>query len=123
MKITLCGSARFESEYHQWNKLLGLAGHISYGLMTYPSVEGSKSWYTDDQKETLDLAHLAKIEESDAIVVINIGGYIGESTRREIKWAAMRRKLIYYVETLQPSLCSASMLLETSSLAMQEPIV
>jgi hypothetical protein len=64
MKFTICGSARFESEWHAYNKKLGLAGHISYSLMTFPSVEGDKSWYTDDEKETLDLAHLAKIEKA-----------------------------------------------------------
>lgn len=99
MKFTICGSAKFESAWHEWNKKLGLMGHISYGLMTYPSVEGSKTWYTNEQKETLDLAHLAKIEESDAILVLNVGGYIGESTRREIKWARLRQKKIFWLET------------------------
>jgi hypothetical protein len=98
MKFTICGSARFESEWHSYNKKLGLAGHISYSLMTFPSIEGDKSWYTDDEKETLDLAHLAKIEESDAILVLNVGGYIGDSTKREIKYAHMRDKIVYYLE-------------------------
>lgn len=98
MKFTLCGSARFEREWHEWNKRLGLMGHISYSLTTFPSVEGAQTWYSLDQKEILDLAHLAKIEESDAILVLNIGGYIDESTAREIKWARMRKKLIYFVE-------------------------
>ena len=98
MKFTICGSARFEPEWHEYNKKLGLMGHISYSLMTFPSVEGSKSWYTEEEKEMLDLAHLAKIEESDAILVLNIGGYIGDSTKREIKWAKLRSKPIFYVE-------------------------
>ncbi len=98
MKITLCGSAKFEKEYHEWNKKLGLAGHISYGLMTYPSVEGEKTWYTPEEKEMLDLAHLAKIEESEAIFVLNKDSYVGESTAREIKWARIRSKEIYWLE-------------------------
>ena len=98
MKFTICGSARFEKEYHEWNKKLGLMGHIGYSLMTFPSIEGNKTWYTDEEKELLDLAHLAKIEESDAILVLNVGGYIGDSTRREIRWAEMREKIIYYLE-------------------------
>ena len=96
MIITLCGSARFEKHWHEANKQLGLAGHISFSLMTFPSVEGSKSWYTEDQKWTLDLAHLAKIEESDAVVMLNIDGYLGESSLRELKWARMRNKPIYW---------------------------
>jgi hypothetical protein len=98
MIFTLCGSAKFEPLWHEWNKRLGLMGHISFSLMTFPSVEGSKSWYTDDQKETLDLAHFAKIEQSDAILVLNEGGYIGDSTRREIKWSHLRDKTVYYLE-------------------------
>lgn len=66
--------------------------------MTFPSVEGTKNWYTDDEKETLDLAHLSKIEESDAILVLNKDNYIGESTKREVKWAKMRNKLVFWLE-------------------------
>lgn len=104
MKFTICGSLKFEPLWHEWNKRLGLMGHISYSVMTFPSVEGSKSWYNDDQKETLDLLHFAKIEESDAIFVLNKDGYIGESTRREIKWAVIRDKIIWSLEILDPNI-------------------
>lgn len=96
MKLTLCGSARFEPYWHEANKQLGLAGHICYSLMTFPSVEGSKSWYTEDQKWTLDLAHLAKIEESDGVVMLNIDSYLGESSLRELQWARMRSKQVFW---------------------------
>lgn len=96
MKLTLCGSARFEPYWHEANKQLGLAGHICYSLMTFPSVEGGKSWYTEEQKWTLDLAHLAKIEESDGVVMLNIEQYLGESSLRELEWARMRGKTIFW---------------------------
>ena len=96
MKLTLCGSARFEPYWHEANKQLGLAGHICYSLMTFPSIEGNKTWYTPDQKWTLDLAHLAKIEESDGVVMLNIDGYLGESSLRELQWARMRQKRIFW---------------------------
>lgn len=102
MKFTICGSAKFEREWHEWNKRLGLMGHISYSLMTFPSVEGEKTWYTEEQKELLDLCHLAKIEESDAILVLNVGGYVGESTRREVRWAKLRGKTVYMLELNEP---------------------
>jgi hypothetical protein len=98
MKFTICGSARFEPLWHEWNKRLGLMGHISYSLFTFPSVEGGKDWYTKEQKEHFDLTHLAKIEESDAILVLNKGGYVGESTRREVAWAKMRGKRVFWLE-------------------------
>jgi hypothetical protein len=96
MILTLCGSTRFEKFYHEANKQLGLAGHICFSLMTFPSVEGSKSWYTPEQKWTLDLAHLAKIESSDGVVMLNIEGYLGESSLRELEWARIRGKRIFW---------------------------
>src|SRR5882672_1865473 len=80
MKITLCGSLRFENDFHFWNEKLSFAGHIVYDCSIYPSwKQGNKDWYTADQKTVLDMLHLAKIEESNAIVVLNVDGYIGES--------------------------------------------
>lgn len=94
MKITLCGSARFEQEFHRLAKELTLAGHVLYSLSVFPSFAGAKNWYSEDQKTILDLVHLAKIDESDAVMVIDVDGYIGESTRREIAWAKIRGKKI-----------------------------
>ena len=96
MKLTLCGSLRFEPYWHEANKQLGLAGHICYSVMIFPSIEGDKTWYTPEQKWTLDLAHFAKIEESDGVVMLNIDGYLGESSLRELEWARMRGKLIFW---------------------------
>ncbi len=98
MKLTLCGSLKFEPYWHEANKQLGLAGHICYSVMTFPSIEGAKSWYTDEQKWTLDLAHLAKIEESEGVVMLNIAGYLGESSMRELEWARMRDKKVFWTE-------------------------
>jgi len=100
MILTLCGSARFESAWHEANKQLGLAGHICFSLMTFPSIEGGKSWYTPEQKWALDLAHLAKIEESAGVVMLNIDHYLGESSLRELQWARLRGKRVYW--TLRP---------------------
>jgi len=94
MKITLCGSARFEPSFVAANEALTLAGHVVFSLAVYPSAHGGeKEWYSDYEKTLLDLAHLAKIEESDAIVVVG-DGYIGFSTAREIVWAVQRGKRV-----------------------------
>lgn len=98
MKITICGSSRFESLFHEWNKKIAMAGHIAYSLNTFPSIEGERLWYSPEQKWMLDLTYFAKIEESDAIIVLNKGGYIGESLDREIRWAIIRNKRIYMLE-------------------------
>lgn len=105
MKITLCGSTRFIDAFAEWNRRLTLAGHVVYAL----SMHGRQvadigkpvdlQVVTDKDKVVLDLAHLAKIEESDAILVLNVGGYYGESTTREIAWARMRGKAVYWLES------------------------
>jgi hypothetical protein len=95
--LTLCGSHRFEPYWHEANKQLTLAGHVCFSTSTFPSVEGAKTWYTDDQKRLLDLAHLAKIEHSAAVVMLNIDGYLGESSLRELQWARLRNKEVYWV--------------------------
>ena len=92
MKITLCGSARSEQEFKAANERLSLAGHVVYSLAVYPSDKGGKDWYDREQKEMLDKVHLQKIKASDAIYVIAPGGYIGESTQREIDYAKKHKK-------------------------------
>ena len=102
MKITLCGSARFEKEFHHWSETLTFEGNIVYGLAIYPSSKDGKLWYDGKQKEFLDLIHLAKIEESDAVFVIDVNGYIGESTAREIAWAKIRGKRVLFASKWSP---------------------
>jgi hypothetical protein len=65
--------------------------------MTFPSVEGEKTWYTDDQKWTLDLLHFAKIEDSVGVVMLNVNGYLGESSSRELRWARIRGKRVFWL--------------------------
>jgi hypothetical protein len=99
MIITLCGSARFERLFKAWNEALTLGGHTVFDLSVYPSEKaGVKQWYNDVEKIQLDAAHLAKIAASDAIVVINRYGYIGESTLREVMFAKAAGKKLYFQE-------------------------
>jgi len=61
MRITLCGSAKFEGMFHKWNKDLTLSGHTVYALAVYPSfMEGDKNWYDEKQKSILDQIHFEK---------------------------------------------------------------
>lgn len=101
MIITLCGSAKFESAFHIWNKRLTLDGHTIFSLACFPSIEGRKDWYTAKQKSLLDEAHKRKILASEAIFVIDQQyrsgtPYIGESTKSEIEFAIQNHKRIYY---------------------------
>lgn len=97
MKITICGSLRYEKEIQEWHERLSLAGHTVYSMIALPSQKGGvKDWYTDKEKMVLDLLHLSKIEESDAVFIVTTDNYIGESTNREITWAMIRGKERYY---------------------------
>lgn len=103
MRITLCGSTKFIDAFNAWNARLTLAGHTVYSLGVFGKEAGDQGKdgnleVTERQKMMLDLVHLDKILNSDAIVVINQGGYIGASTRREIAWAALQGREIYYIE-------------------------
>ncbi len=100
MIITLCGSARFERLYHAWNEALTISGHTVFALTAYPSMKnGEREWYTPEVKAALDAAHFRKIDASDAILVLNLHGYIGFSTHREIRHAYSHGKRIYALES------------------------
>lgn len=99
MKITLCGSTKFMEAFGDWNVILTIAGHLIYSVAVSAHNDLEPGRGDDDLvKRRLDLVHLAKIEESDAILVLNVGQYIGASTRREIEWATLRGKPVYYLE-------------------------
>lgn len=100
MIITLIGSARFEPWFKAYNKVLSLAGHTVYGLSSYPSENnGLKEWYTEQDKRTLDWVHKEKIRQSQAVVLLNIFAYTGESTEGEVDLALELGLPIYPVES------------------------
>ena len=80
-------------------KKLTLEGNIviSVGLFGH---SGDDEVWTPGMKEMLDNMHKRKIDMADAIYVINVGGYIGESTRSEIESALKNGKRVYYLEPL-----------------------
>ena len=95
--ITLCGSTRFKDEFLEAQKRLTLEGNvvISVGLFGH---SGDNEVWTEGVKDMLDRQHLAKIDLADEIFVVNVGGYIGDSTRREIAYAEFKGKTIKYME-------------------------
>ena len=95
--ITLCGSTRFKDEFLEVQKRLTLEGNIviSVGLFGH---SGDDEVWTPGTKEMLDNMHKRKIDMADGIFVINVGGYIGESTRSEIDYAIRNGKTVEYLE-------------------------
>ena len=95
--ITLCGSTKFKDEYMKAQKDLTLQGNIviSVGLFGH---SGDDEVWTEGTKEMLDNMHKRKIDMADEIFVINVGGYIGESTKSEIEYAIRNGKRVNYLE-------------------------
>ena len=95
--ITLCGSTRFKEKFLEAQKRLTLAGNIviSVGLFGH---SGDAEVWTEGTKEMLDDMHKRKIDMADEIFVINVGGYIGVSTRSEIEYAERTGKKVVYLE-------------------------
>ena len=78
-------------------KRLTLEGNIviSVGLFGH---SGDDEVWTGNTKEMLDDMHKRKIDMSDEIYVINVGGYIGSSTKSEIEYAKANGITVRYLE-------------------------
>jgi hypothetical protein len=93
--ITLCGSSKFRKAWKYWHAYFTLKGFVVFAICGLENP-------TEEQKQTLDLIYLEKILRSDAIFVLDVGGYIGYSTKREIEWAKLHNKQIYYLSKVSP---------------------
>ncbi len=94
--ITLCGSMKFQKEMQEVAERLTLEGNCVLSAI-YP-VDAARV-YTGEEKELLAKAHLERIRLSDAIFVVNIGNYIGSSTKAEIALAEeLGKEILYYIE-------------------------
>lgn len=98
--ITLCGSTRFKKQFLEAQKQLSLEGYIVLSVGLFGHSGDNEAWMPGI-KEMLDANHLRKIDMSDGIYVINVGDYIGESTKREIEYAFVKGKYIRYLEPLK----------------------
>ncbi len=102
--ITLCGSTRFKDQFMEMQKKLTLEGNIVISVGLFGHSGDSEVWENMDEgtltktKEMLDDIHKRKIDMSDEIFVINVGGYIGDSTRSEIDYALAHGKMVRYLE-------------------------
>ena len=102
--ITLCGSTRFKNEFMEAQKRLTLEGNIVISVGLFGHSGDNEVWENMDEgtltktKEMLDDMHKAKIDMADEIFVINVGGYIGDSTRSEIEYAKKQGKKVTYLE-------------------------
>ncbi len=102
--VTLCGSTRFKDEFMDVQRELTLKGCIVISVGFFGHSKDAELWDKMDEetkvktKTMLDDIHKRKIDMADEIFVINVGGYIGESTRSEIEYAGKIGKKVNYLE-------------------------
>lgn len=93
----LGGSTRFKDAFMEAQKRLTLEGNIVISVGLFGHSGDNEAW-TEGTKEMLDDMHKRKIDIADEIFVINVGGYIGSSTRSEIEYAQTTGKTVRYLE-------------------------
>lgn len=98
--VCLCGSTRFMDAFHAENRRLSLEGKIvlTVEIVTYDGTTDPQR-ADPEQKAMLDDLHLRKIDIARRVHVLNVGGYVGESTAAEIEYARQQGKAITWLET------------------------
>lgn len=98
--ITVCGSLRFIKEMMEIAEKMDLQGNCMLSPV-YPAKSG-KNDYTDEEVVMLNKMHKERIKLSDAILVVNVGNYIGSSTKSEIEFAeSLNKEIIYYTDLIK----------------------
>lgn len=99
--VCLCGSTRFYEAFQEANYKETMAGRIVLSVGFYPhssATHGEGVGHDSAEKVNLDELHLDKIDLADEVLVLNLGGYVGTSTRREVLHAIRRGKAIRWLE-------------------------
>lgn len=104
--VCLCGSTRFYTAFQEANYRETMAGKIVLSVGFYPHAQdeahGEEKGCTPEQKVALDELHFRKIDLADEVLVLNVGGYTGYSTNREIAYAVKIGKPVRFLEQHAP---------------------
>lgn len=100
--ICLCGSTRFKDTFEEINYKETLKGHIILTVGVFKHTEDRP--VTREQEKELDKLHLRKIDMADVVFILNVGGYMGKGTIRELNYAKKIGKEIKYLEK-EPQPC------------------
>lgn len=92
--ICLCGSTKFKEAFELAIKEESLKGNIVLSVAMFGHLEGLNM--EGQEKKIFDELHKDKIAMADEVLVLNVNGYIGESTQNEIEHAlSLNKKIIY----------------------------
>jgi len=99
--VCLCGSTRFSQAFHEANLRETLAGKIVLSIGCDFKSDTDlllADELTVEDKQRLDELHLRKIDLADEVLILNVGGYVGESTANEAYYAASQGKRVRWLE-------------------------
>ena len=94
--VTLCGSTKFKKEFIDTNFNETMEGHIVLTVGGFGHADNVS--ITESEMQMLGNLHKRKIDMSDEILVINVGGYIGKNTEEEIEYARQCGKHVRFLE-------------------------
>ena len=80
-----------------WQETLAGKIVLSVGVCKHAADHGAEA-LGEDVVRRLDELHLRKIDLADEVLILNVGGYIGESTRRELAYARKKGKRLRFLE-------------------------
>lgn len=98
--ITVCGSLKFVKEMMEITEIMELQGNCMLVPIYNPN-RPNKDSFTEEEALILDQMHKERIKLSDAILVVNVNNYIGNSTKKEIEFAkSLNKEIIYYTDII-----------------------
>ena len=95
--ITLCGSTKFKQEFLNVNKWLTLQGNVVISVGLFGQIDNEP--ISPEEKILLDEIHKAKIDLANVLFVIDVNGYIGNSTKSEMEYADSKGKKIRFLSS------------------------
>ena len=94
--VCLCGSTKFKDAFIAASRDETLKGNIVLSVGLFGHIEGLDM--NSETKLMLDELHKRKIDISDEVLILNVGGYIGSSTKSELEYSQSKNKIIRYLE-------------------------
>jgi hypothetical protein len=94
--VTLCGSMRFQNEMMEIAEKLAREGEC---VLTPVYMVMKDCEISEEEVERLKLEQFKRIELADEIFVVDVDGYVGESTMAEIEFAERNGKMVRWMES------------------------
>lgn len=95
--VVLCGSTKFLEAWRTAVEQETLDGKVVLPVGVFLHQKTNADTITPEQKAGLDQLHKRKIDMADEVLILNVNGYIGESTKSEIEYAKKHAKPIRYL--------------------------